>query len=98
MSEQNRRLAGAIAAYGKSLDVNKNKRRPASASVLTERSTCCSLYLYHLVFVGGRLKYVGPRVKLVNYAVRWFEIRTLNKELLSCFSQANIPSDTCAIL
>ena len=40
MSEQNRRLAGAIAAYGKSLDVNKNKRRPASAHVLTERSTC----------------------------------------------------------
>lgn len=36
VSERNRRLAGAIAAYGKSLHVNK--KRPASANVLTERS------------------------------------------------------------
>ena len=47
MSEKNRRLAGAIAAYGKSMDVNKNKKRPASANVLTERSTW-HLYLVYL--------------------------------------------------
>ena len=39
MSDQNRRLAGAIAAYGKSLDVNKTRKRPSSANVPTERST-----------------------------------------------------------
>ena len=43
MSEHNRRLAGAIAAYGKSLDVNK-KRRPASANVFTERSAWYLVY------------------------------------------------------
>lgn len=35
--QQNRRLAGAVAAYGKSLAFNATKRRPASASLSTER-------------------------------------------------------------
>ena len=66
MSEQNRRLAGAIAAYGKSLDVNKNKRRPASANVLTERSTWYLFYLFHIIWVAGcRLERVGGRLEHV---------------------------------
>ncbi|XP_028395894.1 tubulin polyglutamylase TTLL5-like [Dendronephthya gigantea] len=42
ISDQNRRLAGAIAAYGKSLDVNKTRKRPASANVSTERKRMSS--------------------------------------------------------
>lgn len=55
MADHNRRLAGAIAAYGKSLDVNK-KRRPASANVFTERSVWYLVYLYTIRDMCGYLK------------------------------------------
>lgn len=49
LSEHNRRLAGAIAAYGKSLNVNKGKRRPTSA-VLSDRSMLTNVHILNSVF------------------------------------------------
>ena len=45
LSERNRRLAGVVAAYGKSLGLNVTKKRPASAKVSTGQSTYYSKQL-----------------------------------------------------